>query len=206
MGADKSLAGSGRKQGNVSVRMAWISFGSLPCREKNLMTARVSMLLKSRASLTCFRACFLPGRAKDLSAPRYYGTVYRFKSWTQPRWSKSSQSFKRTIKNINKWTQEIYKNQERNKEPPHSTPFQYCGQQFHQRIKRTKFSPQLPSNYVKELSNKGKQLCWGIPSWTQLYCQTYKNISTTCFGPYGHLQVGHEIRRKKNTDRFTRTG
>ena len=27
------------------------------------MTARISMLLKSRASLTCFRACFLPGRA-----------------------------------------------------------------------------------------------------------------------------------------------
>ena len=37
----------------------------------DLMTARFSMLLKSRASLTCFRACFLPGRAKDLSAPRY---------------------------------------------------------------------------------------------------------------------------------------
>ena len=36
----------------------------------NLMTARVSMLLKSRASLICFRVCFLPGRAKDLSAPR----------------------------------------------------------------------------------------------------------------------------------------
>jgi len=51
---------------NVPVRMAWISFGALPYRE-NLMTARVSMLLKSRASLTCFRACFLPGRAKDLS-------------------------------------------------------------------------------------------------------------------------------------------
>ena len=34
---------------NVSVRMAWISFGALPCK-KNLMTARVSMLLKSRAS------------------------------------------------------------------------------------------------------------------------------------------------------------
>ena len=33
------------------------------------MTARVSMLLKSRASLTCFRASFLPGRTKDLSAP-----------------------------------------------------------------------------------------------------------------------------------------
>ena len=30
------------------------------------------MLLKSRASLTCFPACFLPGRAKDLSTPRVY--------------------------------------------------------------------------------------------------------------------------------------
>jgi len=67
--ADKSLALPGRQQANVSVRMAWISFGALPCRKKkNLMTARVSMLLKSRTSLTCFRACFLPGRAKDLSA------------------------------------------------------------------------------------------------------------------------------------------
>ena len=35
------------------------------------MTARVSMLLKLLASLTRFRACFLPRRAKDLSAPRY---------------------------------------------------------------------------------------------------------------------------------------
>jgi len=35
------------------------------------MTTRVSMLLKSRASLTFFRTCFLPGRAKDLSAPWY---------------------------------------------------------------------------------------------------------------------------------------
>jgi len=51
--------------------MAWISFGALPCRKRSLMTARVSILLKSRASLTCFRACFLPGRAKDLSASRY---------------------------------------------------------------------------------------------------------------------------------------
>jgi len=75
-GADKSLAWLGSKQANVSVRMAWISFGALPCRggKKNLMTARVSMLLKSRASLTCFRACFHPGRAKDSSAPRYTDT------------------------------------------------------------------------------------------------------------------------------------
>jgi len=35
------------------------------------MPPRVKILLKSRASLTCFPACFLPGRAKDLSAPRY---------------------------------------------------------------------------------------------------------------------------------------
>jgi len=66
-----SLAWPGRKQANVSVRMAWISFGALPCKENNWMIARVSILLKSRASLTCFRVCFLPGRAKDLSAPRY---------------------------------------------------------------------------------------------------------------------------------------
>jgi len=30
-GADKSLAWPGRKQAYVSVRMAWISFGTLPC-------------------------------------------------------------------------------------------------------------------------------------------------------------------------------
>ena len=51
----------------------WREFPSAPCLaggKKNLMTARVSMFLKSRASLTCFRACFLPGRAKDLSATR----------------------------------------------------------------------------------------------------------------------------------------
>jgi len=35
---------------NVSVRMAWIYLGYLPCRKKNLKAARVSMLLKSRTS------------------------------------------------------------------------------------------------------------------------------------------------------------
>jgi hypothetical protein len=51
----------------------WREYPSTSCLEKKkkLMTAHVSMLLKSRASLTCFRTCFLPGRAKDLSAPRY---------------------------------------------------------------------------------------------------------------------------------------
>ena len=56
----------------ISVRTVWISFSSLPCRKDNLMTARISMLLESHASLTWFQACFLPGWTKDLSAPQYY--------------------------------------------------------------------------------------------------------------------------------------
>ena len=58
----------------------WREFHSAPCLEggkKYLMTARVSMLLKSRASLTRFRACFLPGRAKDLSAPHVFSVSDR---------------------------------------------------------------------------------------------------------------------------------
>ena len=43
---------------------------------------------------------------------------------------------------------------------------------------------------------KGKQLCKGITVLTQLYCQIHINISTTCFGPYGHRQVGYNIRGK----------
>jgi len=57
-------------------------FPSVPClagEKKNLITPRISMLLKSRTSLICFRACFFPGRAKDLSAPRYmFIRVFRF--------------------------------------------------------------------------------------------------------------------------------
>jgi len=34
----------------VSLRMAWIFFSTLPCRKNNLMTAHVSMLLKSRVA------------------------------------------------------------------------------------------------------------------------------------------------------------
>jgi len=51
----------------------WCEFPSALCLtgKKNLMTACVSMLLKSPASLTCFQARFLHGRAKDLSAPWY---------------------------------------------------------------------------------------------------------------------------------------
>jgi len=57
--------------------MAWISFGALPCKGgKKLMTARVLMLLKSSASLTYLRACFFPGRAKDLTAAGYIGIIW----------------------------------------------------------------------------------------------------------------------------------
>ena len=54
----------------------WREVPSTPCPAGGggkLMTTRVSMLLKSRASLTCFRACFLPGRSKNVSAPRHNG-------------------------------------------------------------------------------------------------------------------------------------
>ena len=68
--AGKSLTRPRRKQANVCQN--GVNFLRLLAlqEKKNLLTARVSMLLKSRASLTCFRACFLPGRVKDLSAPR----------------------------------------------------------------------------------------------------------------------------------------
>jgi len=74
-GADKSLAQPGRKQANASVRMAWISLGALPCKKRNLMTACISILLKTCTSLTYFRACFFPGWAKDLTAPRHFKSL-----------------------------------------------------------------------------------------------------------------------------------
>ena len=46
-----TVAYDGACSPNVSLRMARIYFGALPCRGgKNLMTSRISMLLKSRAS------------------------------------------------------------------------------------------------------------------------------------------------------------
>jgi len=46
-----TVAYDGECSPNVYIRTARISFGALPCRKKKfLMTARVSMLLKSRAS------------------------------------------------------------------------------------------------------------------------------------------------------------
>jgi len=40
---------------------------------------------------------------------------------------------------------------------------------------------------------KGKELCQGITILTKLYCWIHINIQTTCYGPYGHRQVGYSI-------------
>jgi len=42
--ADKSLARPGRKQASVSVRMAWIFFGALPCKKKNFGSSRLDVV------------------------------------------------------------------------------------------------------------------------------------------------------------------
>ena len=47
--ADKSLARPGRKQANVSVRMAWISFGALPCKKKKTLWKFASRCCWNRA-------------------------------------------------------------------------------------------------------------------------------------------------------------
>ena len=50
----------------------WRKFPSAPCLagKKKLDSSRLDVV-EIAQSLTCFRAGFLPGRAKDLSAPRY---------------------------------------------------------------------------------------------------------------------------------------
>ena len=49
-----TVAQDGASTCNVTVRIACISFGTQPCRKKNLVTARVFMLLKSLASADMF--------------------------------------------------------------------------------------------------------------------------------------------------------
>jgi len=62
-----------KETAKVSVRMAWISFGAFLAGKQTWwrLTVRVSKLLKLRASLISSRLVSFPGRAKDLSAPRY---------------------------------------------------------------------------------------------------------------------------------------
>ena len=59
----KSIVRPGRKHANVSVRMN-VNFLRRPALQE-------TKTWWQRASLTYLRACFHPGRAKDLSAPRY---------------------------------------------------------------------------------------------------------------------------------------
>ena len=69
-GADKSLARPGRKQANVSVRMAWISLCALPCRKKKLdYSSRLDVVEIARVP-GMLSSLFLAGRAKNLSASR----------------------------------------------------------------------------------------------------------------------------------------
>ena len=49
MDADKSLARRRRKQDNISIRMAWISFGALPCRGKKTWWQLASRCCWNRA-------------------------------------------------------------------------------------------------------------------------------------------------------------
>jgi len=72
---DKSLARSGRKQANVSVRMAWISFGALPCRKKKCMEP-ASLCCWNRAPLwhTSEPLSFLVG-LRTYQHPGKYGSL-----------------------------------------------------------------------------------------------------------------------------------
>jgi len=49
-GADKSLAWQGKKQANVSVRMAWISFGAMPCKGGIDDSSRLDVVETTRVS------------------------------------------------------------------------------------------------------------------------------------------------------------
>ena len=50
----------------------WREFPSVPCLAgKETWWQLASRFCWNRAPLTCFQVCFLPGRAKDLLAPRY---------------------------------------------------------------------------------------------------------------------------------------
>ena len=70
--ADKSLARPGRKQARKHVRDAR-DFNNIETRAviKFLFSCKAKAPKEIHAILTETLACFLPGRAKDLSAPLY---------------------------------------------------------------------------------------------------------------------------------------
>ena len=70
---------------NVSLRTAWNLLGALPCRKKKLMTARVSMLLKSRASPDILPFSLCNKKRLGNSAPEQtpsFQRRYRFRTTT----------------------------------------------------------------------------------------------------------------------------
>ena len=70
-GADKSLAQTGRKQAVKHVRDAR-DFNNTETRVVTFFFLQGKALKEIQGILTEILACFLPGRAKDLSAPLYY--------------------------------------------------------------------------------------------------------------------------------------
>jgi len=81
-GADKSLARSGRKQARKHVRDARV-FNNIETRAVKFFFFLQGKAPKEiHAILTATLACFLPGRAKDLSAHLYYLDIPRFVSGT----------------------------------------------------------------------------------------------------------------------------
>ena len=74
-----TVAYDGACSPNVSFRMAWISFGALPCKKKKtLMTARISMLLKSGWSSDVLSFCLCKKKrllVRHMNRPLYPTTL-----------------------------------------------------------------------------------------------------------------------------------
>ena len=73
--ADKSLARPARKQANVSVRMAWISFGALSCRKKKTWWHLAS------------RCCW--NRARPWHASELVSFLVGLKTYQHPRYNEA---------------------------------------------------------------------------------------------------------------------
>jgi len=98
-GANKSLARPGRKQANVSVRIAWISFGALPCRKKKWQLA--SPCCRNRARP--WHASELVSFLVRLRTYQHPGTWERHAGWKPNKSFFSFQQFFNSIK-YNRWS------------------------------------------------------------------------------------------------------
>ena len=75
-GADKSLTRPGKKQARKHVRDARFQQHRDASCHQVLFFLQGKALKEIHAILTETKACFLPGRAKDLSAPLYFNFLY----------------------------------------------------------------------------------------------------------------------------------